>query len=116
MTDILESHKQVDAVFSMDDEISIGVIQAITEAGREDIHAITGGGGMQEYFNMIADEKYADLGLASALYSPSMVEEAIKSAVAVFNGEEREAVIVIPTTIVTKANVAEFIDPENTVY
>ncbi len=116
MSDVLESHDKIDAVFSMDDESSIGAIQAITEAGRTDIKAITGGGGMQEYFNMIADEKYADLGLASALYSPSMVEEAIKTAIDIFNGKTAEAVIVIPTTIVSKDNVADFIDPENTVY
>ncbi|MBQ0125443.1 MAG: substrate-binding domain-containing protein [Clostridiales bacterium] len=116
MTDILETHGKVDAVFSMDDEISIGVIQAITEAGRTDIKAITGGGGMQEYFKMIKDEKYASLGLASALYSPSMVEDAIISAIAIVNGEEREACIVIPTTIVTSSNVDSYIDDNNTVY
>lgn len=116
MTDILESHKQIDAVFSMDDETSIGAIQAITEAGRTDIKAITGGGGMQEYFNMIKDAEYASLGLASALYSPSMVEDAVKTAIALCNGETCESEIVIPTTIVTADNVDNYIDPQNTVY
>ena len=116
MTDILESHKQVDAVFSMDDETSIGAIQAITEAGRTDIKAITGGGGMQEYFKMIKDTKYASLGLASALYSPSMVEDAVKAAISLCNGEPCESEIVIPTTIVTADNVDNYIDPQNTVY
>lgn len=116
MTDILESHKNVDAVFSIDDEISIGAIQAITEAGRTDIKAITGGGGMQEYFKMIKDEKYSSLGLSSALYSPSMVEEAVKSAISLYNGEKCEEVIVIPTTVVTPENVDTYIDEENTVY
>ena len=116
MTDILESHPQVDAVFSMDDETSIGAIQAITEAGRTDIKAITGGGGMQEYFNMIKDEKYASLGLASALYSPSMVEDAVSTAISLCKGEECEPCIVIPTTIVTADNVDDYIDAANTVY
>lgn len=116
MTDILESHKQIDAVFSMDDEISIGVIQAITEAGRTDIKAITGGGGMQEYFNMIKDPKYASLGLASALYSPSMVEDAVKTAISLCKGEACESNIIIPTTIVTAKNVDTYIDANNTVY
>ncbi len=116
MTDILESHDKIDAVFSLDDETSIGAIQAITEAGRTDIKAITGGGGMQEYFHMIKDAKYASLGLASALYSPSMVEDAVKTAVSLCKGETCESEIVIPTTIVTAANVDEYIDAENTVY
>lgn len=116
MTDILESHKQIDAVFSMDDEISIGVVQAITEAGRTDIHAITGGGGMQEYFRMMKEEKYASLGLASALYSPSMVEDAVKSAISLCKGETCEKCIIIPTTIVTADNADTYIDAQNTVY
>lgn len=116
MTDILETHKNVDAVFSLDDETSIGAVQAITEAGRTDIKAITGGGGMQEYFKMIKDQKYASLGLSSALYSPSMVEEAIKAAISLYNGESCESVMVIPTTIVTSENVDAYIDENNTVY
>ena len=116
MTDILESHKHIDAVFSMDDETSIGVIQAITEAGRTDIHAITGGGGMQEYFRMMKEEKYSSLGLASALYSPAMVEDAVKTAISLCRNETCESCIVIPTTIVTAENADEFIDANNTVY
>ena len=116
MADVLEKNPQIDAVFSMDDETSIGSIQAITEAGRTDIKAITGGGGCQEYFRMIADEQYADLGLCSALYSPSMVQDAIKTAIDLLNGGEAEPIVVIPTTIVSADNVADYLDPENTVY
>ena len=116
MADVLEKNPQIDAVFSMDDETSIGSIQAITEAGRTDIKAITGGGSCQEYFRMIADEKYADLGPASALYSPSMVQDAIKTAIDLLNGGTAESVVVIPTTIVSAENVADFLDPNNTVY
>lgn len=114
MADVLEKNPQIDAVFSMDDETSIGSIQAITEAGRTDIKAIAGGG--QEYFRMIADEKYADLGPATALYSPSMVQDAIKTAIGLMNGGTAEGVVVIPTTIVSAENVADFLDPNNTVY
>ena len=117
MADILESHDQIDAVFSMDDETSMGAIGAITDAGRTDIKAITGGGGCQEYFNMIADEQYADLGLASALYSPAMVEDAIQTAIDLLNGaDDIEPVVVIPTTIVSADNVEDYLDAENTVY
>lgn len=116
VADLLEANDHIDALFSMDDETSIGAIQAITEAGRTDIKAITGGGGCQEYFNMIADEQYAGLGLASALYSPAMIEDAIDTGIAILNGETPEAVVVIPTTIVSADNVADYLDPENDVY
>ncbi|MBR3973470.1 MAG: substrate-binding domain-containing protein [Oscillospiraceae bacterium] len=116
MAEVLERYPQIDAVFSMDDETSIGCIAAIKDAGRKDIKAITGGGGSQEYFRMIADESYASLSLATALYSPSMVIEAIKTAVTLLEGGEVEPVVVIPTTIVTAENVAQFLDENNTVY
>lgn len=116
MADLLEKYPQIDAVYSMDDETSMGAIQAITEAGRTDIKAITGGGGCQEYFKMIADEQYAGLGLASALYSPAMIQDAIKIGIELLNGESPEQTTVIPTTIVSADNVAEYLDPENTVY
>ena len=107
MADVLEAHPQIDAVFSMDDETSMGCIQAITEAGRTDIKAMTGGGGCQEYFRMIADETYADLGLASALYSPAMSQDTIRTAIELLQGGHPDTVVVITTTIVSAANVAD---------
>ena len=57
MADILTANPQIDAVFSLDDETSIGALQAIEDAGRTDIKVITGGGGCQEYFNIIAAKR-----------------------------------------------------------
>ena len=114
--DILEKMPVIDAFYSMDDETSIGTIQAIDEAGRTDIKAITGGGGCQEYFNIIASEAGEAVGAASALYSPAMIQDAIQVAIKLMNGEEAEPVIVIPTTIVSAENVEEFLDPSNNVY
>ena len=92
------------------------VAKAADIAGRTDVKAITGGGGCQAYFKMIADETYATYGPASALYSPNMVEDAIETAIKVMNGETVESVVVIPTTIVSADNVADYLDANNTVY
>ncbi|MBO8469962.1 MAG: ABC transporter substrate-binding protein [Spirochaetes bacterium] len=109
MADILTANPQIDAVFSMDDETSIGAIQAIEEAGRTDVKVITGGGGAQEYFNMMPE--YTDLWVASALYSPTMVEDAVDMAVALAKGETVDHEVIIPTTIVDRDNYQEFLDP-----
>ena len=114
--DILEKMPQVDAFYSMDDETSIGTIQAMSDAGRTEIKAITGGGGCQEYFQIIASEEGQAIGAASALYSPAMIQDAIKTAIKLMNGEEAEPVIIIPTTIVSAENVADHLDPSNNVY
>ncbi|MEG2315769.1 MAG: substrate-binding domain-containing protein, partial [Clostridia bacterium] len=112
MADILTANPQVDAVYSLDDETSIGALQAISDASRTDVKAITGGGGCQEYFNMMPT---SDINICSALYSPLMVKDAVDMAVALLKGETVDPVKVIPSMIVDKANVADFLDP-NSVY
>lgn len=111
--DILTSVDDIDAVFSLDDETSVGVLQAIQEAGRTDIQVVTGGGGMQEYFEMMPENE--DIWIQSALYSPAMVKDAVDVAIDVLNGEEVEAETIIPTTVVDRDNYEEFLD-ENSPY
>lgn len=106
--DILTSNDKIDAVYSMDDETSIGVLQAISEAGRTDIKVVTGGGGMQEYFKMMPENE--DIWIQSALYSPAMVKDAVDVAIKVLKGESVEEVTIIPTTIVDRENYEDFID------
>ena len=69
---------------------------------------------LQEYFQIIADSK--DINACSALYSPLMVKDAVDAALALLKGETVDAVKVIPTTIVDRTNVDQYLDPNNTVY
>lgn len=114
MSDALTANDKIDAVFSLDDETSIGALQAIADASRTDIKAITGGGGCQTYFNLI--KANPEVGAASALYSPLMIKDCLDAAIAAVNGEKLETVKVVPTQIVSYENVDEFIDPANTIY
>jgi len=111
MSDILIRHDHIDAVYSMDDETSIGVLKAIEEAGREDIKVVTGGGGMQEYFEMMPENK--DIWIQSALYSPAMVKDAVDLAVKILDGEDVPKETIIPTTIVDRTNYEKFLDPDS---
>ena len=90
------------------------MLQAIEDAGRTDIKAITGGGGCQEYFGLIAENK--DIAVSSSLYSPLMIRDCFDVALAKLAGEEVEAVTVIPSQIVDASNVEEYLDPSNTIY
>lgn len=111
MADILTSNSKIDAVYSMDDETSIGALQAIKEANRTDIKVITGGGGMQEYFKMMPENQ--DIWIQSATYSPGMVRDAVDMALAILKGESVEPVKIIPTTIVDRDNYEKFLDPNS---
>lgn len=111
MTNILQSQPEIDAVFTQDDGMALGVIQAIKEAGREDIQFVTGAAGSKEVFEIIKDG-----GLVSAtfLYSPTMVEDAVKIAADIAQGEEPEETMVIKdATKVTKENVDEYYNPDS---
>ena len=113
MADALTANAQIDAVFSMDDETSIGALQAIVEAGRTDVKAITGGGGCQEYFNMMGDEKYAGIWVSSATYAPDMIVSCVENAVKVLEGEDIEHTIVLPTNVVDRDNVADYLNADS---
>ena len=110
MADALTAYDEIDAVFSLDDETSIGALQAIKEAGRTDVKAITGGVGMQEYYQLMLSDDYADIWAASMTYAPDMIVNCIENAVTVLNGGEVEHEIVLPTTVIDRDNAADYLD------
>ncbi|MEG0229548.1 MAG: substrate-binding domain-containing protein, partial [Oscillospiraceae bacterium] len=77
MNEILKKNSQIDAVFTADDELTLGALEAINEAKRTEIKAICGGGGAKELFNQMRNSKIA---IASPQYSPSMISECVKIA------------------------------------
>lgn len=114
MADVLTANDKIDAVYSLDDETSLGAVQAIAEAGRTDVKAITGGGGCQNYFKVIKETEIP--ACSSQLYSPMMIENCFDVVLAVLNGETPDAVVVIPSANVDASNVDEYLDANNTIY
>lgn len=110
MTDILTANPTgIDAIYSTDDELSIGLIQAIVENGRMgEIKAITGGGGAQDYFKVM--EEYPDMAISSQTYDPYMMGTAVELAAKVLNGEEVEKTTIIPPKNLTKDNYQQWLD------
>jgi len=111
MADVLVANPHIDAIFSIDDETSLGILQAIRESGRTDIQFISGGGGAQTYFRQIYEED--GITLFSATYSPRMMGDAIRLAHRMLNGEtitelDADNQWIIPPTIVTRDNVSNF--------
>lgn len=109
-TDMLTAYDHIDAVFSIDDEPSLGVLQAIKEASRTDIQYISGGGGAQAWYAKIQEE---DINCFTATYSPSMIGDAIELAVTVESGADYEKEVIMDAEIVDKTNVAEKINADS---
>jgi ribose transport system substrate-binding protein len=114
MQNILQSQPQIDAVYTHDDEMALGVLQAIKEAKRTDIKVVTGAGGNKEVYKLIRDGD--PLMQATFIYSPLMAKDAVKLAVDIVNGKmPSEKVKVLEAAPVTKENVDKYYD-ENANY
>jgi ribose transport system substrate-binding protein len=107
MQNFLQAHSQIDAVYTIDDEMALGALQAIREAKRTDIKYVTGAGGAKDFYKEIKEA--TDFTLATFTYSPLMVKEAVKVAVDIANGKQpAQKDTTLPAEKVTKDNVDQF--------
>lgn len=110
METILQQHAEIDAVYTHDDDMAMGVVSAIENAGREDEMFLTGAGGSKDAMDRIAK---GGLYRATFLYNPSMSASAVRIARLIVRGEGFEELvepevpryIQIPATTVTSDNV-----------
>jgi ribose transport system substrate-binding protein len=113
MENILQAEDQIDAVYTHDDDMAQGVVQAIRNAGREDEMFLTGVGGSQAAMEQI---KEGGLYRATFLYNPSMAASAVTMARLIALGEGFEELVppevprqvIVPAATVTQDNVEEY--------
>jgi ribose transport system substrate-binding protein len=113
MENILQAEKQIDAVYTHDDDMAQGVVQAIRNAGRDDEMFLTGVGGSQDAMDQI---KEGGLYRATFLYNPNMAASAVNMARLIGLGEgfselvppEVPRQLIVPAAVVTKDNVAQY--------
>jgi ribose transport system substrate-binding protein len=113
MENILQSEKQIDAVYTHDDDMAQGVVQAIRNAGREDEMFLTGVGGSADAMKQI---EAGGLYRATFLYNPNMAATAVTMARLIALGEgfselvppEVPRQLVVPAAVVTQDNVADY--------
>jgi ribose transport system substrate-binding protein len=113
MENILQSEDQIDAVYTHDDDMAQGVVQAIRNAGRDEEMFLTGVGGSQAAMEQI---KEGGLYRATFLYNPNMAASAVTMARLIALGEGFEELvppevprqIIVPAAEVTQDNVEEY--------
>ena len=113
MENILQAEDQIDAVYTHDDDMAQGVVQAIRNAGRDDEMFLTGVGGSQDAMEQI---KEGGLYRATFLYNPNMAASAVNMARLIGLGEgfpelvppEVPRQLIVPAAVVTKDNVDEY--------
>ena len=115
MENILQAQKNIDAVYTHDDDMAQGVVAAIKEAGRDKEMFVTGAGGSKQAMDLI---KAGGLYRATFLYNPIMSADAVTIARLIGQdagfSELREpevpSKIILPATQVTKDNVEDVYD------
>lgn len=115
METILQQHDDIDAVYTHDDDMAMGVIAAIENAGREGEMFVTGAGGSAAFMDLIRE---GGLVQATFMYNPSMSASAVRIARLIALGQgfadlvepEVPSYIVLPASTVTQENVDQFYD------
>lgn len=110
-SDMLVANPQIDAVFSIDDEPSLGILQAIKESGRTDIKYISGGGGAQAWYAKIQSE--TDIKCFTETYSPAMIGDTIQVAYDIQQGKEYQKDTILEPLTIDSGNVADYINADS---
>ena len=75
MQDFLAKHPKIDAVWCQDDDMAVGMLEAINQAKRTDIKFVVGGAGMKEMVQRVMNGD--PMMPVDVLYSPAMVAVAM---------------------------------------
>jgi ribose transport system substrate-binding protein len=112
MQDFLTRFPHIDAVWAQDDDIAIGVLEAIKQAKREKEMWVVGGAGMQEMVQKVAN---GDTQVpVDVLYPPAMIATAMQlTAAHFFTPAPVRGSYIIGAPLITKDNAKEYLDPKS---
>ncbi len=112
MQDFLQRFPKIDAVWAQDDDIAIGVIEAVRQAKRESEMFIVGGAGMKEMVKRVLD--HDRLVPVDVTYPPGMIEQAMDlTAEHLMDGTSLRQQYIVPAILVTPENAAEHYFPDS---
>lgn len=112
MQDFLIRFPKIDAVWAQDDDIALGVIEAVMQAGRQNELFIVGGAGMKE---MIARVMEGDpLVPVDVLYPPGMIATAMEvTALKFVSNAPVLGRYILDAPLITQENAAEYYFPDS---
>ncbi len=112
MQDFLTRFDNIDAVWSQDDDISLGVIEAIQEVDRQDEMFVVGGAGMVEIIERIMEGD--ELTPVTVTYPPDMISAGLEITVTHLNAEAPIlGEFIISAELITQENAEMYYYPES---
>ncbi|WBU52618.1 ABC transporter substrate-binding protein [Paracoccus sp. SCSIO 75233] len=112
MQDYLAKYPEIDAVWAADDDMAIGVLEAIAQAGREDEMVVVGGAGMKEIVSRIME---SDPQLpVNVTYPPALISSAIEmTALNFVSNAPMTGRYIISSQLITPENAEQYYFPDS---
>lgn len=112
MQDYLAKYPKIDSVWCQDDDMAVGVLEAIQQANRTDIKFVVGGAGMKDMVKKVMDgDKMIPV---DVLYPPAMIAVAMDlTAANLYDHLPVRGRYILDATLVTKENAKEFYYPDS---
>src|SRR6202142_1990878 len=108
MQDFLVKHPKIDAIWAQDDDMVVGIQEAITQAKRTDIKLVIGGAGMKDMIKKVMDGD--PMVPVDVLYPPAMVAVAMDlTALGLEESMPVRGEYILNATLVTKENAKNFL-------
>lgn len=112
MQDYLTKFPKIDVVWCQDDDMAVGVLQAIEQSGRTDIQYVVAGAGSKDMIKKVMDgDKMIPV---DVLYPPAMVGTALEMTVANLYGQvPMRGTFTLDATLITKDNASSYYFPDS---
>jgi ribose transport system substrate-binding protein len=112
MQDFLTKYPKIDVVWCQDDDMAVGVLEAIKQANRSDIQYIVAGAGSKDMIKKVMDgDKLVPV---DVLYPPAMVGTAMQLTAGHFYDQTPvSGNYILDATLVTKDNAEQFYFPDS---
>ncbi|WP_425312651.1 substrate-binding domain-containing protein [Martelella limonii] len=112
MQDYLTKYPKIDVVWAQDDDMVVGVLQAIEQSGRDDVQYVIGGAGSKDMIKKVMD---GDAMIpVDVLYPPAMIGTAMELTVAGLMDQVPVAgTYILDATLVTKDNAENYYFPDS---
>lgn len=114
-TKSVEEIESVKAIFTHDDEIVFGIVEAIKNyngPAKLNIKLISGVSGGEGFMDLFENSGLEGIDFMTYTFSPSMVRDAVTLGLNVLEGKTLEASYLIPTEMVDKTNYKEYMESD----
>ncbi|WP_180899325.1 substrate-binding domain-containing protein [Martelella soudanensis] len=112
MQDYLTKYPKIDVVWAQDDDMVVGVLQAIEQSGRDDVQYVIGGAGSKDMIKKVMDGD--SMIPVDVLYPPAMIGTAMELTVAGLMDQVPVAgSYILDATLVTPDNAENYYFPDS---